>query len=94
MTGLYAPYVLRWWRGVAALSYFSIVWSLLFGLGRSRVSDLAEPVLVAGMVAVVGLQLAELPATAPEAFVSTAIGKVTRPTAAALIVTSGTWSER
>jgi hypothetical protein len=84
VTGIRAPYVLRWWRGIAALAYLSIAWSVLFGLGKRRILDLAKPVAMAGIVAVVALQLVQLPARAPEAYVSTAIGAVTAPTAAAL----------
>jgi hypothetical protein len=84
VTGLFAPYVLRWWRGVAALAYLSIAWSLLFGLGTRTIAVLAERVALAGVAVVVVLSLLQLPVTAPEAPVSTATGAVTPSTAAAL----------
>jgi hypothetical protein len=84
VTGLFAPYVLRWWRGVAALAYLSIAWSLLFGLGKRSIAVLAERVTLVGIAAVVVLSLFQLPVEAPEALVSTATGAVTPSTAAAL----------
>jgi hypothetical protein len=76
--------VLRWWRGVAALAYLSIAWSLLFGLGKRSIAVLAERVTLVGIAAVVVLSLFQLPVEAPEALVSTATGAVTPSTAAAL----------
>jgi hypothetical protein len=84
VTGLFVPYVLRWWWGVAALAYLSIAWSLLFGAGRRSISLLAERAARAGMAVVVVVLLLQLPAAAPEASVSTATGAVTQSTASAL----------
>jgi hypothetical protein len=84
VTGLFAPYVLRWWRGVAALAYLSIAWSFLFGLGNRAIAALAARVAMVGIALVVVLQLLQLPVAAPEALVSTATGAVTQSTAAAL----------
>lgn len=84
VTGIFAPYVLRWWRGVAALTYLSIAWSLLFGLGRRRIHAVTQGVAVTGMLAVAVVELFALPAPLPFAPVSTAIGAVARPTASAL----------
>jgi hypothetical protein len=84
VTGLFAPYVLRWWRAVAALAYLSIAWSFLFGLGKRAIAALAERVAMVGVAVIVVLQLLQLPAAAPEALVSTATGAVTQSTAAAL----------
>jgi hypothetical protein len=84
VTGIFAPYVLRWWRGVAALSYLSIAWSLLLGLGRRWIHTVAKGAAVAGMLAVAVIELSALPAPLPFGPVSAAIGAVARPTAAAL----------
>jgi hypothetical protein len=84
VTGLFAPYVLRWWRGVAALAYLSIAWSLLFGLGKRAITVVAERIALPGIAVVVVLSLLQLPAAAPEALVSTATGAVAPSTAAAL----------
>ncbi|HEV7524669.1 MAG TPA: hypothetical protein VGP92_06870 [Acidimicrobiia bacterium] len=84
VTGIFAPYVLRWWRGVAALSYLSIAWSLLFGAGTRRIRSVAMAAAGTGMVAMAAVALFELPAPVPFPTVSAAIGGVLSPTAAAL----------
>jgi hypothetical protein len=75
------PYLFRWWRGIAMLSVFSIVWSIVM---RPRTQRAYVPVAFGGVViAIAGvMMLATAPAAVPGASVSRAVGDL-GPAAAA-----------
>lgn len=84
ITGIFVPYVMQWWRGVAALAVLSIVWSVVAELRTPRVRDAATAIALIGLAATAGVMLRDLPVTLPDDQVSRTIAAVGPPTAAAL----------
>lgn len=84
VTGFLLPYVIGFWRPVAAVTYLSIVWSALTLVARRdawRATAAAALALLAGLAVIA---VADAPASPPIPALSRAIGAVGPPTAAAL----------
>jgi hypothetical protein len=83
-TGVIAPYVVRWWRGVAALAYFSIAWSLFVGHRSAWLRGAVTGGAIIAMTSTAAIALVEMPATLPLPSFSTAVRELSAPTADAL----------
>ena len=84
ITGPPVPYVLQWWRGVAALATLSIVWSVVTDLRTPRARGAVSAVALIGLAATAAVMLRDLPVALPEEQVSRTIEAIGAPTAAAL----------
>ena len=84
VTGIFLPYVLRWWWGIAAVFWLSVAWSIVSAIGRPRVRSAVSQVALVGLAAAVAASLASLPAPLPVPTASEGLAAVVGPTAAAL----------
>jgi hypothetical protein len=84
ITGALAPYLVRWWWGVAAVAWLAIAWCLLGGLRRPRPRDAFTAATVIALVATVVVVLAGLPAPLPGGKTSIAVANLAPRTAAEL----------
>ena len=84
VTGPFLPYVIAFWRPIAAITYLSIVWSALALLRTATASRVATAVALATLAAVAVAAVASTPAEPPVPTLSRAIGALGPPTAAAL----------
>jgi hypothetical protein len=84
VTGIFVPYVMHWWWGVAAIAMLSIVWCLVADLSAPRARDAVSLVALAGVAAVAVLMVRDLPVTLPDQQLSTMIASAGPSTAAAL----------
>jgi hypothetical protein len=84
VTGIFVPYVMRWWWGVAAIAVLSIVWCVVADLRRPRVRDAASIIAVLGIVATGAVMMRDLPVPLPDERLSVMVAAVGPPTADAL----------
>ena len=84
VTGIFVPYVMQWWRGIAAVAVLSIGWSLVNELRGPRVRDAATAVALIALTVTSVVMLRDLPVTLPDDQLSRTIEAVGPPTAAAL----------
>jgi hypothetical protein len=79
-SGSLFPYVIRWWWAVPAVAALAIVWTAMTTCPAAFRKPVAVAVFVA-LVATVAIDLAELPASVPNADISKALAEVAGPTA-------------
>ena len=84
ITGIFVPYVMRWWWGVAAIATLSIVWTAALEVRAARARHAIAFVGLLGILATGATMMSDLPTTFPEARLSPVIASVGDPTAAAL----------
>jgi hypothetical protein len=84
VTGIFVPYVMHWWWGVAAIAMLSIVWCVAADLRTPRARDTATVIALFGIVTTGAVILRDLPVTVPEEQVSVMVAAVGPPTARAL----------
>lgn len=83
VTGLYAPYIVLFWRGIAALAVLALAWSLLGALpGWGRRGDLVASIGV--VLALAAGTVTQLPAQVPLSQVSRSLDSLVPEVAAEL----------
>lgn len=87
ITGLYVPYLLGWWRVIAALVWIALTWIVVELVARRAPVGTDRVVAVVAGLAVVAAAIASVgraPAAVPQSTISTALRHVGPPTLAAV----------
>lgn len=84
VTGIFVPYVMRWWWGVAAIATLSIVWTVALEVRAARARAAIAAVGLLGILVTGATMVSDLPVALPETTMSRVIAAVGPPTAAAL----------
>jgi hypothetical protein len=84
ITGLFAPYLLRWWWAVAGLGFLAIAWSVVSAVKSETARTAISGVALVALAGLAIVSVTEWRAPFPEFEMSRALAAITAPTAAAL----------